>query len=144
MADRTSGRRSTTRTSGERRQLHEPAPPAGDKISFSELERRLHDIDVPDRDLRPYLTGDPSASAPFAPVVLADPDRVEQIVLLELDDQLLVLAFDERHIAVLHVSLGSALEPSNPRADAMCSVLGHAESLRKSGGSGVTCNTDLN
>jgi endonuclease/exonuclease/phosphatase family metal-dependent hydrolase len=53
------------------------APRTPDKIAFSELERRLQDIDIPDRELRRYLTGDPSVSGPFAPVIRADPKRVE-------------------------------------------------------------------
>lgn len=59
-----------------------PAPegaPAGipaEPISYAELERRLEDIDIPDRALRPYFTGDPAASQPFAPVVQIDPATV--------------------------------------------------------------------
>ncbi|CAL8979735.1 hypothetical protein RHODGE_RHODGE_03450 [Rhodoplanes serenus] len=56
-----------------------PAHRDGDvpRISFAELERRLQDIDVPDAALRPYFTGDPSSSRPFAPVLTIDPQRVE-------------------------------------------------------------------
>jgi hypothetical protein len=65
------------RTRDRRNLGQSPALPATEKIPFSELERRLRDINVPDRELRPYLTGDPSASGAFAPVVQVDQSRVE-------------------------------------------------------------------
>jgi endonuclease/exonuclease/phosphatase family metal-dependent hydrolase len=51
--------------------------PGSEKIAFKDLERLLQDIDVPDREIRPYLTGDQSASRAFAPVIQPDPSRVE-------------------------------------------------------------------
>lgn len=52
-----------------------PDPTAAGPISFAELERRLQDVDIPDRELRPYFTGGPTAK-PFDPAVQVDPERV--------------------------------------------------------------------
>ncbi len=51
-------------------------PSGSDRIPFSELERMLKDINIPDSALRPYLTGDRTASRPFAPAIQADLNRV--------------------------------------------------------------------
>lgn len=47
------------------------------KITLEELEAKLLDIDVPDRELRPYFTGDRRRSGAFEPVLRPDPRRVE-------------------------------------------------------------------
>lgn len=51
-------------------------PMASNPASFDELETLLADPDVPDTAIRPYLTGAPQVSLPFAPVVVPDPTRV--------------------------------------------------------------------
>lgn len=47
------------------------------KITLEELEAKLLDIDVPDRELRAYFTGDRRRSRAFEPRVRPDPRRVE-------------------------------------------------------------------
>lgn len=46
------------------------------KISYAELEDKLANPDIPDAEIRPYLSGDKENSRPFAPVLVPNPDRV--------------------------------------------------------------------
>ena len=46
------------------------------KITFSELQAKLADIDVPDEEIASYLTAKPEESKPFAPALRPDPDKV--------------------------------------------------------------------
>jgi subtilisin family serine protease/lysophospholipase L1-like esterase len=48
-----------------------------DKIRISELRRMLGDPEVPEGRLRPYAKLDPDQSGPFAPVLVPDPETVE-------------------------------------------------------------------
>jgi hypothetical protein len=47
-----------------------------ERIDFETLERMLQDPDVPDDQIRPYLTGAPGEGGPFDPRVVPDPERV--------------------------------------------------------------------
>jgi len=47
-----------------------------EKISFEELQQKIEDPDVPDAEIRSYLTGDKNSSRAFSPAVVPDPNRV--------------------------------------------------------------------
>lgn len=53
------------------------------KISMTELEHMLADIDVPDADIAEFLTVLPDESNPFNPIAVPDPDKVEALTPLE-------------------------------------------------------------
>jgi hypothetical protein len=47
------------------------------KIDYREFKAKLRDIDTPDEEIARYLTVDAEGSAPFDPLVIPDPDKVE-------------------------------------------------------------------
>lgn len=48
-----------------------------DRISYQEFKHRLRDIDIADRDLAPFLLGDPDLSSAMNPVLRVNPETVE-------------------------------------------------------------------
>ena len=56
------------------------------KISYEEFRRKLMDVDVPDAEIRQFLTVDPQHSAAFNPRFVTDPAKVEvSVEELELE-----------------------------------------------------------
>lgn len=48
-----------------------------ERIAYEDLEAMLRNPDIPDDQIRPYLTVDPGAGGPFDPEVVPDPTLVE-------------------------------------------------------------------
>jgi hypothetical protein len=53
------------------------------RISMSELDRMLADVDVPDKDIAEFLTILPDESNPFNPIAVPDPEKVKATTPLE-------------------------------------------------------------